>query len=162
VKRWGDVFGKLNKLIEGLSVFLFCLLCMVVFVGVIARYVFNRSLFWTEEVSIYLFTWVVFIGSYSAYRHNRHISISLFMEKLPIKVQKVIFIIDDFLILGFLVLFLAQSMNFTKMNQTMNSIALNIPLSYISASLAVMSLLMIIQACSSVVTKIKNFNTVSN
>ena len=41
-----------------------CLLVIVsdVFVGVIARYVFNSSFTWTEELGVLFYTWLIFIG----------------------------------------------------------------------------------------------------
>ena len=64
------------------------LLVVIVTVNVFARYVLQIGLIWTEEVTILLFVWVVFLGSYAAYRRKAHLAITIITDRLPQKWQK--------------------------------------------------------------------------
>ena len=145
----------LNRLLEHITIALFAVLCTVVFGEVVARYVFNRPYFWSEEVTVYTFTWVAFLGSAMALRDNRHIGISYFVSLLPLLAQRVVAIIADLIVLAFLGLLLVQSVKFCLMNHSVASIALQIPLSYVSGSLVVMTLFMAWYAVEGLLERIR-------
>jgi tripartite ATP-independent transporter DctM subunit len=50
----------------------------VVFAAVVARYVFNSSFNWSEELALWLFVYVIFLGMPLALRRRMHLSLSLF------------------------------------------------------------------------------------
>jgi len=52
-------------------------LIVVVFAGVIARYVFNSSFPWTEELGSWMFVWLIFTGIALGHRGERHVTIGL-------------------------------------------------------------------------------------
>ena len=147
--------ATLNRLLEHITIALFAILCTVVFGEVVARYLFNRPYFWSEEVTVYTFTWVAFLGSAMALRDNRHIGISYFVSLLPLLAQRVVAIIADLIVLAFLGLLLVQSVKFCLMNHSVASIALQIPLSYVSGSLVVMTLLMAWYAVEGLLEKVR-------
>jgi TRAP-type C4-dicarboxylate transport system permease small subunit len=138
---------------------LFAVLCIVVFGEVVARYLFNHPFFWADEVTVYTFTWVAFLGSALALRDNRHIGISFFVEKLPRGAQGVLGIVADAIVLAFLGLFLVQSVKFCRMNHTVASISLQIPLSFVSAALVVMNVLMIWYTVEALAGKIRGLRS---
>jgi len=148
-----------NRLLENATIGLFAVLCIVVFGEVVARYLFNHPFFWSDEVTVYAFTWVAFLGSALALRDNRHIGISFFVEKLPRGAQGVLGILADAIVLAFLGLFLVQSVKFCRMNHTVTSISLQIPLSFVSASLVVMNVLMIWYTLESLVGKVRRLQS---
>ena len=47
---------------------IFCLIVLLIFTQVLFRYLLNNSLNWTEELAKYLFVWMTFIGSASAFK----------------------------------------------------------------------------------------------
>lgn len=148
-----------NRLLENVTIGLFAVLCIVVFGEVVARYLFNHPFFWSDEVTVYAFTWVAFLGSALALRDNRHIGISFFVEKLPRGAQGVLGILADAIVLAFLGLFLVQSVKFCRMNHTVTSISLQIPLSFVSASLVVMNVLMIWYTLEPLVGKVRRLHS---
>jgi TRAP-type C4-dicarboxylate transport system permease small subunit len=152
------VTATLNRCLEHLVIALFAALCLVVFGEVVARYAFNRPYFWSEEVTVYAFTWVAFLGSALALRDGRHIGISYFVSLLPPRGQVWVGILADGVVLGFLGLFLVQSIRFCFMNHSVVSIALQIPLSYVSASLVVMAVLMIGYSLRALLGKFRGLN----
>lgn len=49
----------------------------VTFAQVVARYLFENPLIWSEEVARYLFVWIVLIGAAAAVRSNEHFGLDL-------------------------------------------------------------------------------------
>ena len=60
----------------------------VVILQVIFRYIFNNSLFWSEELARYLLVWLTFLGASCAYHRRVHPSIDLITNRLDEKVKK--------------------------------------------------------------------------
>jgi TRAP-type C4-dicarboxylate transport system permease small subunit len=55
----------------------------LVFVNVVARYVFNFSIIWTEEISQYLMIWIAYLGAGLALREGRHVAVEMLQDRLP-------------------------------------------------------------------------------
>lgn len=47
------------------------------------RYFFNVALSWSEELSLALFTWVVLLSAALCVRENRHVRMTLLIERIP-------------------------------------------------------------------------------
>ena len=146
-----------NRLLENVVLVLFSLLCLLVFGEVVARYVFNNPYFWSEELTIYTFTWVAFLGAALALKNNRHVVVGVFVSWMPRTAQYLATLLADAIVLGFLFLLLVQSVLFWEMSHSLRSIALNIPLSFVSASLVAMAGLMIFYLGDAMVQKRRAF-----
>lgn len=59
----------------------------LVFANVVARYVFNVSIIWAEEVSQYLMIWVAYLGAGLALREGRHVALELLHDCLPVALR---------------------------------------------------------------------------
>ena len=55
----------------------------VVFAQVVARYGFNRSFGWADEIGRLAFVWSIFLGMAVAVRARGHIAIGLLLDQLP-------------------------------------------------------------------------------
>ena len=62
----------------------------VIFVQVVARYVFNNSLTWSEEFARYIFVWQIWLGAAYAAKINKHINITVAREKMPQRIQVIL------------------------------------------------------------------------
>lgn len=98
--EWG--YTILAMIVEQITMALTGLLVVIVTVNVFARYVLQIGLIWAEEVTILLFVWVVFLGSYAAYRRRAHLAITFVVDRLPKLSQKAATIIATLLIITFL------------------------------------------------------------
>lgn len=65
---------------------LFGAVILVTGAQVVCRYVFNRSLTWSEEMAGFLFTWIILLGAAAAIRDGTHIRIDFILERLPKRV----------------------------------------------------------------------------
>jgi len=73
------------------------------FYNVIARYVFNSSLTWASELTIYLFLWSTFFGAAYCFKVDAHISVSVLLDKVPPKVAKALMLFSHLITFVFLV-----------------------------------------------------------
>jgi TRAP-type C4-dicarboxylate transport system permease small subunit len=58
-------------------------MAVLVIANVVARYVFNHSFIWAEELSRYMMVWVGFLGSGLVLRVGAHIAVDVFQDLLP-------------------------------------------------------------------------------
>jgi TRAP-type C4-dicarboxylate transport system permease small subunit len=62
---------------------------LITFLQVIFRYALGAPLPWSEELAIYLFIWVAFLGASVGIRNKGHYGLEIVKNKLPLKVQGV-------------------------------------------------------------------------
>ena len=97
---------KIIKLIDdylemSICVVLISIIAIVLGLQVFMRYVMQDSLSWSEELSRYLFVWLIYVGiSYGA-KIMRHIKIDASLYMFPKAYRSYIVIVGDFLFLIF-------------------------------------------------------------
>jgi TRAP-type C4-dicarboxylate transport system permease small subunit len=137
-------FAELTtRLINYLIAAALSLMAIFVFGNVILRYFFNSGLTWAEEVSRFLFIWLIFLGAILALRDNEHLGVDTLVRKLSLKGKKILFIINNAIILITLLLVLDGSWKLTMLNIDQSSPAIGLPYAYVYVSGAVMSIGMI-------------------
>src|ERR1700675_2176953 len=67
----------LDRGVKLVALLLLIEIIVTVFVGVIARYVFNASFSWTEELASWSFIWLIFVGVAAGHRGEQHITVGL-------------------------------------------------------------------------------------
>jgi len=84
--RLADAYFKLIEL-----VLVLCLGAMVIMVlgNVILRYGFNSGITVSEELSRFLFVWLVFLGAIVGLRENAHLGVDILVRKLPVLGRKI-------------------------------------------------------------------------
>jgi len=100
--RAADVYFKLVEL-----VLVLCLgaMAFMVFGNVILRYGFNSGIAVSEELSRFLFVWLVFLGAITGMRENAHLGVDMLVRKLPVFGRKVCLALSEVLMLLCCVLF---------------------------------------------------------
>ena len=88
---------NLDLIVTGASV---VVLIILTFANVICRYIINSPITWCEEVQLWLFVWITFLGAGAAFRSNSHVSIEFLVDRLPHLGQRVIEIIDYILVVA--------------------------------------------------------------
>ena len=74
----------------------------LVFINVIARYVFGVSIIWAEEVSQYLMIWIAYLGAGLAMREGRHVALEMLHDRLPAQLSRKVKMVVGGLVLAFL------------------------------------------------------------
>ena len=119
--------GWLDYIVAGL----FATTIVVVILQVISRYLLDNSLTWTEELSRYLFAWIIFLGAALGLRDQSHIKVDFFAAYFPKKLRQVVDSIQFVLIVIFL--FIAVIFGFLWVGETAGtrSPALSLPLNWV-------------------------------
>lgn len=128
-------------------VILFSLLVLVSFSQVIARYVFNSPLSWSEEMARYIHVWLILITSPICIRKGRHLKLDFLSHSLPFKYKKPLKIIIDLLVVMFyLYIMVIYGWKTVIVNfGSQNSPAMQIPMYLIYLALPISGLLMILE-----------------
>lgn len=69
----------------------------VLFVQVVARYVFGTGVDWSEEFSRFLFVWLVIWAIPYTSKLGGQIRVTIFLKALPLKIRRVVFLAGEFL-----------------------------------------------------------------
>lgn len=80
---WRGPGWWLDRIVEGAVIGAFLGFVALSFIQVVLRYGLGRPLTWSEEVSRYLFVWVVFVAAAVAARHKGHIMLDFLVSRLP-------------------------------------------------------------------------------
>jgi C4-dicarboxylate transporter DctQ subunit len=82
---------------EVICTVLFSVMVILTFTQVLSRFIFNLSLGWSEEISRFLFVWLVYISAAMAAKHRRHIRVELIDQFLPRTLSKWAGLLSDLL-----------------------------------------------------------------
>ncbi|WP_059104493.1 TRAP transporter small permease [Shouchella shacheensis] len=118
-----------------------------------ARQGFSAPLVWSEELSKLIFIYVAYFGVISCIKDNSHVSIDIFVKKLPEKAQKWVYIFNQLLILAALVLIFIISIPIVERQATLNIITLQISYMYMYIALPVLTLFMIFRLVERIVNE---------
>ncbi|MGF9713025.1 TRAP transporter small permease [Paenibacillus naphthalenovorans] len=130
----------LSNALNILMAFSLLFMCILVLGNVILRYVFDSGITWSEEMSRFLFVWMIFLGSIGALKDNEHLGVEMLVKRLPPSMKKIAYIISHVLILFALLLILQGSWKLILLNMDSNAPATGIRMSYVYAIGIIMSL----------------------
>ena len=120
----------LEKGLDWIMAGLLALMGIFIFSNVLLRYAFNSGLTWAEELSRFLFVWLVFLGAIGALKDNKHLGFTSLVQKLPKNMKKLVFILSNGLVLYCIWAVFEGSLEMTMMTTHTLSPATGIPLSY--------------------------------
>jgi TRAP-type C4-dicarboxylate transport system permease small subunit len=125
-------------------------LCLTLNVGVIvfavvARYGFNVSPIWTEELARYALIWSVLLAGAAALRRGEHMQIRILVDRLPPKLGFVIQIVRRLVVLGILVFMTVMGAYYAQKVSGMTTLAMNVSRSVPTASIPAGMGLMLLQ-----------------
>lgn len=92
------IFNNFEEYVAGI---LLWVMVTVAFINVVSRFTFKFSLAFIEELEIYLYVWLVLLGGAIAFKNWDHLSVSIFVDNLPSKVKKIIYIFVNVIVLIF-------------------------------------------------------------
>jgi len=115
---------------------------LLVFINVLLRYVFKFAITWSEELAVNLFVWVIFMGGILAMANNMHIAVDVFVKMAPKKVQKILSLIANGLVLVALYILIDGGFRVTQVVHKTISSATGLPFSYITVSMVISGVIM--------------------
>lgn len=84
-------FGILEKFL----MIALTLMVILVFGNVVLRYGFNSGITLSEELSRFIFVWLIFIGAFITLRDRGHLGVNGLVRAMPFKAQRVVRIGGD-------------------------------------------------------------------
>ena len=86
---------------DWITLALFWLMALCVFLQFFTRYVMNNSLSWTEEIAANCLVVIVFFGSAMCVRLGRHITVDLLYRYVPAGMRRALEVLVDLISIGF-------------------------------------------------------------
>ena len=131
IEKGGQVEQKLYRFLRILCFLLMLLMVAIIFAQVVARYILSNSLSWSEELGRYLFVWMTFIGSAIAVRNKLHVSLDMFVCRLPRTLQKFCLLISYVSMIIFTNVVIYGGYKFFIKGSNQISAAMQLPMHYI-------------------------------
>lgn len=155
VLRWLD--KNFEPLLMAITFFL---VCGLIFVQVVLRFIFNTGFSWGEEIARYLFVWSVFVSVPYISRNNKHVGVSFLRDMLPDKLKKMVAIITDILAIVLIVVMLKYSWSNVQLTNLYQDRATSVDISmnWLYMAPVVGFALMLIRTIQTLVWKIRRFN----
>ncbi len=131
MKAENVIIKTLTKLEDIVLIFCLGIMGIVLFSQVVFRYFFSIPLMWNEELSRYLQIWIAFLGIGYGIRNNSHISMTLFVKKLPVKAQAFVGIITNLIMIACFAYFLPGATRFVIDQNQISSSAMQVKMSIV-------------------------------
>jgi len=142
------ISDRLNKWAEYLMIGLMASISLLIFTQVIFRYVFNYSLFWSEELGRYTLIWITFIGASVGFKKKGHVGVDL-------QVKDILTVFSDFVILTLALILTIYGVNLSRFVHMQSSAALLIPMSIPYSAIAIGGFLTVFHSLSFLFEDIK-------
>ena len=148
------------KIVDGLTTIgaviggaLIAVMTAIVTIAVIARYLLSRPIGWSEEVSIYLMIWAIFLGTAYTLKHDAHIGVDLLMNRLSPRIKPFFHCFHYLAGLVFLSTLLIKGIDMIDLSIMLGSrsIATDFPLYLVQLAVPVGATLLILQIVSKLV-----------
>jgi C4-dicarboxylate transporter DctQ subunit len=154
----GKMFDKVTR---GFIAVIYGVLVVVGFAQVVARYVFNNSLSWSEELALILLTWMVFIAAGVAVQQKLHIGVDLLTSRLGERWQRILGIFSDLLVGVFVIFLIYYGAQITANAMVQTTPAMGLPMGYVYAAVPVGGAVMLVNLVRNALTDTKSDNAAS-
>jgi TRAP-type C4-dicarboxylate transport system permease small subunit len=88
----------LKRLLEWITVALLIALAVIVVAAVVARYAFNSSFIWYDEIASVLLAWITFYGAAYAAIRRRHLGFEGILLACPVPLRLALFVAGELIV----------------------------------------------------------------
>ncbi|TDR89678.1 TRAP transporter large permease subunit [Enterovirga rhinocerotis] len=127
--------SKLLKPIEMISAALLVVVILLLLAGVISRYVFSLPIVWVDEAASISFLWLAMLGSAIAFDRNEHLRLTLFLNKMPPRLQRFVDAFAPLCAVAFLLALVMPSLEYAMDEWYITTPTLNIPNAFRAAAI---------------------------
>lgn len=150
--------AALVKLLNNFEIYLAAsmmfLMTALLFIQVVTRYLFGYAVVWTEELSIIMFVWVVYLGISSSTKEGGHLRIDILPNALPPKAKKALLLVTDLVVVVFCIAVIPFLIKIMNSQGSATSVMLKIPTKIAYASIPIGMALTAIRGIQSFVVTI--------
>lgn len=124
------VLGFVDKVIgngvEGCAAILVLAEILVLFIGVVSRYVFHSPIVWSDELASFLFLWLAMLGSVVAFRNVGHMRMTALISKSEPEVRTFFELLASVASIAFLLMTVGPAVEFAMEERMITTPALEI------------------------------------
>lgn len=131
---------------------------LVVFSQVIARYVLQAPLSWSEELARFLLMWLAMLSAAYAFKTKSHFALIFLVGKLPAKAQRAMALLVHVIVAFFFAVLLYFSIIFVSGVDGHIAPAMQIPMQIPYASIVVACALILIESLHCIWLSIRNLS----
>ncbi|MDD5008809.1 MAG: TRAP transporter small permease [Syntrophorhabdaceae bacterium] len=113
------------------------IMTLIVGYAVIARYIFNRPIGWSEEISVYLMVWAVFLGAAYTLKEDAHIGVDILISKAPARIRRALLLFHYLVGILFMSILFYHGIDMVALTLKMGSRSLAIDFPLVLSHLAV-------------------------
>jgi TRAP-type C4-dicarboxylate transport system permease small subunit len=119
---------KIDALTEYVGMLFLCIMCVVILLQIICRYVFNNALAWPEEVARFSFIWATYFAISMCMKGDQHLRITLLQTLISKNACKAVDILCMLINAAFFVACVYLSIDLTIKVYETEQIAVSMPL----------------------------------
>src|SRR3974390_787775 len=116
----------IGTVVEACAAVLVAAEIVVLFAGVVSRYVFHRPIVWSDELASFLFLWLSMLGSVVAFRKAEHMRMTALVSKSSVRTQSFFDLFAGVASIAFLLLTIYPALDFALEEQMITTPALEI------------------------------------
>lgn len=117
------IWGYLEEILAGIF---FVAGIVLIFYGVVMRYIFNEPQAWVEELARYSIIWGTFLGFGLALRHNQHIQVDILYDKLKPAMKRLLDLVATGLSIAFCLIYTYYGFVLVENRYTSGMVSLDI------------------------------------
>jgi TRAP-type C4-dicarboxylate transport system permease small subunit len=135
---------RLDRVLSVVCAVLLTIMVVTIFVQVLARYVFLASTPWSEEIAVYCFIWVVFLGTGLGVRDHAHLVADLLPDTMGPFWDKTLMVFSHGMVTVTALVFLWYGLDYAILGMTRLSFSMGFPMFYIYVSLPITGAVMLL------------------
>ncbi|MFD1360851.1 TRAP transporter small permease [Lentibacillus salinarum] len=143
MKIFIQVSEILNKICKNIITYLLLIVSVVLFLQVVARFIFDTGTFWTEETARFATIWLVLLGASVVLKDRTLMSVNIVDNFIP-NAKKVLYYFKLVTILLYSIFLLYVGWGTLDLVSAQRSPNMGISMSFVYAAVPVMSILMFI------------------
>jgi len=158
--RFVKILDKIDEVLTKSVIVVATLAMTITFIvmvtQVILRRVFNAPIIWAEDLSVFFFIWITFLGATVLFQRKTLSSVDTVVMLLPIKMRTMVQVIVDFIIAVSSIYLLKISFDFMKRQQKLGHKlggALGVPIWVVTMAVIISFALMILFGLTSFLKK---------
>ena len=141
---------KLSNYVNNISIiggnFFVILGLILIFLGVVLRYLFNFGFRWIEEITCFSFAYVAFLGASTVLKEDSHMRIDLFTNRFSKRIKNKINLVLSIIIILFLIVLTYEGIILVKVGLSAKSPASQMSMAIPYFAVFLGSFFMLIQA----------------
>lgn len=146
----------IDRVVEAVLAVLMAAMIVLVFIGVVFRYVLLDPITWGEEVARLCLVWVSFLGVYLAHRRSQHIAVVAVLDELPRPARAGLRVATALLLAVFMAVLAQQGASYALRFADSYSPLLDIPLGLVYAALPLCAALIILDLLATATAELRH------